>query len=104
MKKFTNCECGGELELTDVEVTPGIKSQAYKCGKCGEIEFTEEQMRKALQKKEKAIKVMVTRKIGEVGGSLVLRIPKSVENQMKLKRGEEVNLRVEKNKLIVEPA
>ncbi len=71
---------------------------AYKCEKCGEIEFTEEQMRKALHKKENAIKTVVTRKIGKIGGSLVIRIPKSVENQMKLKSCKEVNLIVEKTR------
>ncbi len=103
MKKYTKCECGGEMKLADVEILSDVKSDAYKCNKCGEIEFTEEQMRKALQKKEKAIKVMVTRKLGEIGGSLVLRIPKAVEQQMKLKAGEEVSVMVEKNKIIIEP-
>ena len=102
MKNYT-CECGGKMNLAEVEISPGIESEAYKCGKCGESEFTEEQMRTALRKKEKAIKTIVTRKIGEIGGSLVIRIPKSVENQMKLKSGREVNLIVEKNKIIIEP-
>ncbi len=79
-----------------------VNMKNYTC-ECGNTEFTEEQMRDALRKKEKAIKIVVTRKIGEIGGSLVIRIPKSVENQMKLKSGEEVNLTVEKNKIIIEP-
>lgn len=102
MKNYT-CECGGKMTLAEVEISSGIKSEGYKCGKCDEIEFTEDQMRKALRQKEKAIKTVVTRKIGEIGGSLVIRIPKSVENQMKLKSGEEVNLTVEKNRIIIEP-
>lgn len=102
MKNYI-CECSGKMKLAKVEIAPDIKSEAYKCEKCGEIEFTEKQMRKALRKKEKAIKTVVTRKIGEIGGSLVIRIPKSVENQMKLKSGKEVNLIVEKNKIIIEP-
>ena len=88
--------------MANVEILPDITSEAYKCKKCGEVEFTEQQMRKALRKKEKAVTVMVTRKLGEVGGSLVLRIPKSVENQMKLKAGKEVRVTVERNKMIVE--
>lgn len=102
MKNYT-CECGGKMIVTEVEIASGIKSEGYKCEKCDETEFTEMQMRKAIQKKEKAIKTVVTRKIGEIGGSLVIRIPKSVENQMKLKSGNEVNLTVEKNKIIIEP-
>jgi len=103
MKKYMKCECGGKMELAEIEIAPDIASEGYKCGKCSNVEFTEEQMRKALKKKEKAIKIIVTRKLGEIGGSLVLRIPKSVENQMKLKSGEQVNLTVEKNKIIIEP-
>jgi len=99
MKNYT-CECGGKMRIAEVEISRDIKSEAYKCEKCGDTEFTEDQMRDALRKKEKAIKIVVTRKIG---GSLVIRIPKSVENQMKLKSGEEVNLTVEKNKIIIEP-
>lgn len=102
MKSYT-CECGGKMKLEEVEIASDIKNAAYKCEKCGEIEFTEGQMREALRKKEKAIKTVVTRKIGEIGGSLVIRIPKSVENQMKLKSGKEVNLTVEKNRIIIEP-
>lgn len=103
MKNYT-CECGGNMKLAQVEIYSGTKSEAYKCEKCGDVEFTEEQMRKALRKKEKSIEMVATRKIGEIGGSLVIRIPKSVENMMKLKKGEEVSLRVEKNKIIVEPS
>lgn len=102
MKSYT-CECGGEMSIAEIEISSGIKSAAYKCEKCGKTEFTEEQMREALRKKEKAIKTVVTRKIGEIGGSLVIRIPKSVESQMKLKSGKEVNLTVEKNRIIIEP-
>ena len=102
MKNYT-CECGGKMNIAEVEIAEGMKGKGYKCEKCGDVEFTEEQMREALRKKEKAIKTVVTRKIGEIGGSLIIRIPKSVENQMKLKSGGEVNLIVEKNRIIVEP-
>ena len=51
MKNYT-CECGGKMSLAEVEVSPGIKSGAYKCEKCGEKEFDEEQMREALRKKK----------------------------------------------------
>ena len=103
MKKSIKCECGGKMILGIIEVMSDLFSEGYKCQKCGETEFTEEQMRKALKKKEQAIKLMVTRKLGNVGGSLVLRIPKSVTKSMKLKSGEEVRLIVEKDKIIIEP-
>lgn len=96
------CECGGEMKIEKVEVFPGLFSAGYKCQKCGEVEFNEEQMRKALEIKEKAIKIMVKRKLGRVGGSLVLRIPKEVEESLKLKSGKDVRIIVEKKKIIIE--
>lgn len=103
MKEFIKCECGGKMVKSQIEIVPDLFSLGYKCSKCGEIEFTEEQMRKALRAKEKAIKIMVTRKLGMVGESLVLRIPKDVSETMHLKEGEEVRVMVENNKIIVEP-
>lgn len=90
------------MTLTDIEVMPSLLSEGYKCQKCGDTEFTEEQMRSALKKKEKAIKLMVTRKLGSVGGSLVLRIPNSAIKAMNLKSGKEVRILLESKKLIVE--
>jgi AbrB family looped-hinge helix DNA binding protein len=103
MKKSIGCECGGQMKLSQIEVMPDLFSEGYKCSKCGDTEFTEEQMRKALRKKEQAIKLMVTRKLGTIGGSLMLRIPKSVSSKMNLKSGEEVRVIVENDKMIVEP-
>ena len=91
------------MKISKIEIMSGLFSEGYKCKKCGEVEFTEEQMRKALKAKEKVIKLMVTRKLGTIGGSLVLRIPKSVSTKMNLKSGEEVRVIVEKNKMIIEP-
>ncbi len=96
------CECGNDMKIEKVEILPGLSSEGYKCAKCGEIEFDEGQMKKALKIKEMAIKVMVKRKLGKVGGSLVLRIPKEVEESMNLKSGEDVKIIVENKKMIVE--
>ena len=103
MKNSIKCDCGGEMQISKIEIMPDLFSEGYKCRTCGEVEFTEEQMRKALKAKENAIKLMVTRKLGTIGGSLVLRIPKSVSTKMKFKSGEEVRVIVEKNKMIIEP-
>ena len=104
MKKSIKCDCSGIMHIEKIEIMPDLFNEGYKCNKCGEVEFTEEQMRAALKKKEEAIKLMVVRKLGIVGGSLVLRIPASVKNKMNLKNGEEVRVTVEKNKIIIEPA
>jgi len=97
------CECGEVMEKKRVEVA-GILSEGYQCPKCGEVEFTEKQMRKILAQKEKLLKIAVTRKIGLVGGSLVIRIPKSVEEALNLEKGEDVKIIVEDKKMIIHPA
>lgn len=96
------CGCGAEMKIKKVEIFPELFSEGYKCLKCGDIEFNEIQMRKALQMKERAITIMVKRKLGKVGGSLVLRIPKEVEESLNLKSGRDVRIIVEKKKMIVE--
>jgi len=103
MKKSIKCDCGGTLVLKKLEIMPDLFSEGYKCQKCGDTEFTEEQMRSALKKKEKAIKLMVTRKLGRVGGSLILRIPNSATKAMNLKSGKEVRVLIESKKMIIEP-
>jgi len=42
------CECGEVMGKKRVEVA-GILSEGYKCPKCGEVEFTEKQMREMLR-------------------------------------------------------
>lgn len=98
------CECGNEMKKARVEVVPGMLSEAYKCEKCGELEFTEKQMREALELKEKALELAVVRKIGLVGGSLVIRIPKPVKKALNLKKGEPVKITVERKRMIIQPA
>ena len=90
------------MKIEKVEIFPSLFSEGYKCHKCGEVEFNEGQMRKALEIKERAIKIMVKRKLGRVGGSLILRIPKEVEESLNLKSGKDVKIIVEKRKMIVE--
>jgi len=96
------CDCGSEMKIEKIELFSELFSEGYRCPKCGEVEFNEEQMQKALKIKEHAIKIMVKRKLGKVGGSLVLRIPKEVEKSLNLKSGKDVRILVEKRKMIVE--
>ena len=46
------CEYGNEMKIETVEILPSLFSEGYRCQKCGEIEFNEEQTRKALKIKE----------------------------------------------------
>jgi antitoxin component of MazEF toxin-antitoxin module len=43
------------------------------------------------------------RTLSESGGSLVLRIPKDVENALNLSAGNEVYIWIENGKIVVEP-
>ena len=43
------------------------------------------------------------RKLSKSGGSLVLRIPRDIENFLQLKPSQKVAIWIENNKIIIEP-
>ena len=98
------CGCGEKMVKKKIEITRGLNAEGFKCQKCGETEFTENQMREALAIKEKALSLAVKRKLGMLGGSLILRIPKDVKEAMSLRKGEEVKIIVENKRMIVRSA
>ena len=72
----------------------------WKCV-CGEVYFEPGQVQRILllNKLEKdSLKV----KLGRIRSNLILRLPRSVEEAMCLKKGEEVTVRIKDNRLVVE--
>ncbi len=74
----------------------------WKCS-CGEIYFNPEQVHKALLL-NKLKKESIRAKLGKIRSNLILRLPKDIETALNLHQGEEVVLKIEKNKLEVTPA
>ncbi len=101
-------ECSGKLLLKKVPYELyGVKLgdfPAEVCLKCGEVVFTEETSRMMTQKaKEKGLFGLDAHtKIGQVGDSLDVRIPKRMAEFLNLSKGKEVWVHPEKNKIIIE--
>ncbi|MFO8016218.1 MAG: AbrB/MazE/SpoVT family DNA-binding domain-containing protein [Candidatus Woesearchaeota archaeon] len=72
----------------------------WKCS-CGETYFDPEQAQRLLllnKLRKESVKV----RLGRIRSNLILRLPKSLENALGLKKGEEVNLKVKGNNIVVE--
>ena len=79
--------------------------EALKCGKCGEVFYSEETSRRMTQAaKEKGLwGLNAESKIGQSGTTLDIRLPKRVIEFMNLKKGEPVRIYPEdKKRLVVE--
>lgn len=74
----------------------------WKCS-CGEIYFNPEQVQKILLL-NKLKKETLRAKLGRIRSNLILRLPRDVETILNLHQGEEVLLKVDKNKLEMIPA
>ena len=101
-------ECGGKLSFQKVPYELyGVNLgnfPAEVCLKCGETVFTEETSRAMTTKaKEKGLFGLDAHtKIGQVGDSLDVRIPKRLAEFLNLSKGKEVWLHPEKNRIIIE--
>jgi len=101
-------ECNGKIIKKKVPYSIyGVKLgdfPAETCTKCGEILFTEETSRKMTQiaKKRGLWGLEAKTKIGKVGDALDVRFPKRIVDFLNLKKGKEVWIHPEKNKIIIE--
>lgn len=77
----------------------GFKVRGWKCPKCKEEYYEGDDINKVLvyNKLKKGIPV----KVGVLGSSLVMRIPKEVSETFNIKKGKEVVLKVKDNELVV---
>ena len=108
MARKTCDECNGKIMVKSVPYALyGVKLGDYLaevCQHCGEVVFTEETSRK-MTAKAKALGLFgleAKTKIGKVGDSLDVRIPKKIAEFLKIDKGNEVRMHPEKNRLIIE--
>lgn len=91
--------CNGKLERKKASYNFGSVSfgvfDADACSKCGEVFFTEESS-DAIDAKAKSLGLWGLEK-----KSMIVRIPKSIAEFMKLRKGEEILIRPEDSKKLV---
>ena len=92
-----------EVEYKEYGISLG-KFQGFVCTNCGETFFDSDVVKKIQQKsKEKGLFGLSRKvKVGKVGDSLMVRIPKEIANFVKLKEGKEVRMSPEAGKIIIE--
>jgi YgiT-type zinc finger domain-containing protein len=103
-------KCGGELRDASTVIAIGGNSfevRALKCAKCGEEEFTEEEVRKIRIKAQQAgvwgQGIKIKRKLQKVGRATAVYIPADIQKQLMLKPRQEVTISVQDRKIIIEP-
>lgn len=101
-------ECGGKIIFKTIPYELyGVKLGDYPamaCQKCGEIVFTEE-ISRTMTAKAKELGLFgldAKTKVGQVGDSLDVRIPKRVAEFLGIHKGREVWIHPEKNRIIIE--
>ncbi|MBI1972537.1 AbrB/MazE/SpoVT family DNA-binding domain-containing protein [Candidatus Woesearchaeota archaeon] len=92
-----------EVEYKEYGISLGT-FPGFVCTKCGEVFFEGEVVDKIQQKsKEKGLFGLSRKvKVGKIGDSLMVRIPKEIANFVKLKEGKEVRITPEAKKIIIE--
>jgi len=85
------CSCGGKATKTRLELD-GFSVSGWKCSKCGEVYLDPRDVNPILKLKKLASEQMLSSKVGKVGNSLVLRIPKELADLYGIKKGRILKL------------
>ena len=75
----------------------GFQVEAWKCLKCGEVVYDENVVQPILKLRKLQQEQKITSKVGVLGKSMIVRIPKAVEQLYHLSKGKmvEFELRME---------
>ena len=90
-------KCNSSMKKKNL-VVEGTNVRGWECVKCKDAVLHPEDAQKMflLSKLKRGLSV----KIGELGKSLVVRIPKEVANLYKLSKGEQITMKAESNNRI----
>jgi len=87
--------------------TPIFVERGERCTNCGEEFIFEEEAQRTIEAARKLgiwpEPLKLHRSLSQSGRSLVLRIPRDIEQQLRLKAGEEVVISKIGHKMVVEP-
>ena len=88
--KDMKCSCGKIAEQTHINIE-GYKIKAWICKTCGE-EYLDSADAEFLLLSKKMKKEPHTAKVGVLGDSYIIRIPKEIVEFMHIKKGEEAKI------------
>jgi transposase-like protein len=94
--------CSGKMEYKSNLKFNQYELSGWKCKNCGETYFNPEQAEKILLI-NKLKKQIIKAKLGRIRSNLIIRLPKDIEEVLGLKKGKEVSLELDENKLIIKP-
>ena len=97
-KDKIKCECG-EFANPKVFNVEGFRIRGWQCAKCGRIEYSDEINEVLIIKKLK--KQPISIRVGTLGLSEFIRIPKEIQHLTRLKKGEEVIIYPESTKKLI---
>ena len=91
----------GKLKKCEDEVEKGIKVEAFKCNKCGELWYTEEIMKKieVLEKSKSELRHLV-----KIGNSLAAILPAAIAKKLKLKGKEKIYVSESGGEILIRPS
>lgn len=102
-------KCRSRMEEIDTVITLRGKrfpAHAFKCTKCGEEEFSGdevENIRKLAMKEGLWGGARMKRKLQKIGRTTAVYIPADIQKQLELKPRQEVTISVQDRKIIIEP-
>jgi len=93
---MTSCPiCDTQMTKDKIEIKKGVYARVLVCPKCEERSADEKGA-------EELNEQIFTRKTFKIGGSLAVRIPKELANNIELKEGTDVKIDVKDKKIIIE--
>jgi len=94
MKKLICWNCENEMKRIK-DKFQGFNVNAWKCGKCNEVIYDEEDIQPILKfNKLKSAKKVIS-KVGVLGKSKILRIPRSIEQIYDITKGKKIEFELE---------
>ena len=80
----------------------GFPVQGWKCSRCSEVVFDEKQIQPILQyHKLQAYGKPLAVKVGSLGNSKIIRVPKIAEHIYRISKGETVSISLEPKRIII---
>ena len=93
--------CGEKMEFKQDLKFNGFPIKGWKCMSCGEAYYDPEEAQRVLVLSQLKKEILVV-KLGRSRDNLIIRVPKKVERALHLEKGENVNLKVEKDGFRIE--